>query len=78
MTSDAAERARAFLEKERAFRLGELLTESSHPKTRALSETMQRDVRGGIGLLQSVDQDIPPALEGIFAGQTFGQAMQAR
>ena len=63
---DAEERAKYFLENERAFRLGELLTESYHPKTIALSQTIQKEVAAGIRLLQSVDEDIPPGLEGVF------------
>jgi hypothetical protein len=34
--SDAINKAKKFLNEERAFRLGELLTESSHPKKRTL------------------------------------------
>jgi N-acetylmuramic acid 6-phosphate etherase len=70
MTS-AAEKAREFLEQQKAFRLGELLTESSHPKTRDLSQTMESDVSAGIRLLQAVDQDIPAALDRIFGQDTF-------
>ena len=77
MTSDAAENARDFLEREKAFRLGELLTESSHPKTRELSGTMQRDIKAGIRLLQSVDEDIPAALAGIFAQEAFAALVKA-
>ena len=69
----AAEKAREFLEQQKAFRLGTLLTESSHPKTRDLSQTMASDVRAGLRLLQSVDDDIPAALERIFAQETFGR-----
>jgi len=69
--SKAAERARDFVEREKAFRLGELLTESSHPKTRTLSQTIQADLPAGIRILQSVDEDIPAALDGILAQETF-------
>jgi N-acetylmuramic acid 6-phosphate etherase len=75
--SQAAERARAFVEGERAFRLGELLTEAFHPKTCELSQVMAEDVRAGIRLLQSVDQDIPAALGRIFAQDSFGHLVQA-
>jgi N-acetylmuramic acid 6-phosphate etherase len=75
--TQAAERAREFLEREKAFRLGELLTESSHPKTQRLSQTMQADVPAGIRMLQSVDDDIPPALERIFAQESFGRLVDA-
>jgi len=69
--SNATEKAREFLQHQKAFRLGTLLSESSHPKTRHLSETMGADVQAGIRLLQSVDADIPAALDGIFAQDTF-------
>ncbi len=75
--SQAKEKAREFLEREKAFRLGELLTESSHPKTRRLSQTMQTDIEAGVRLLQSVDDDIPAALERIFAQKSFGRLVEA-
>jgi N-acetylmuramic acid 6-phosphate etherase len=75
--SSAHEKAREFLECQKAFRLGELLTESSHPKTRRLSQTIQTDVAAGVRLLQSVDDDIPAALERIFAQDTFGRLVEA-
>ncbi len=75
--SQAKERARAFVEGEKAFRLGELLTESFHPKTRELSQTMEKDIRAGIRLLQSVDDDIPLALDRVFAQESFGRLVEA-
>ena len=75
--SQALEKAREFLECQRAFRLGELLTESSHPKTRELSQMIQADLRAGIRMLQSVDDDIPAALDRIFAQESFGQLVIA-
>ncbi len=75
--SNAHEKAREFLEHQQAFRLGELLTESSHPKTRRLSQTIRTDVAAGVRLLQSVDEDIPAALESIFAQDTFARLVGA-
>jgi N-acetylmuramic acid 6-phosphate etherase len=75
--SNAHEKAVEFLEHQKAFRLGELLTESSHPKTRRLSQTMQTDVPAGVRLLQAVDEDIPAALERIFAQDSFTQLVEA-
>jgi N-acetylmuramic acid 6-phosphate etherase len=75
--SNAHEKAQEFLEHQKAFRLGELLTESSHPKTRQLSQTMETDIPAGIRLLQSVDEDIPAALERIFAQSTFDRLVAA-
>ena len=77
MMSIAARKAGEFVEQEKAFRLGELLTESFHPKTRELSQTMERDIHAGIRLLQSVDDDIPVALGRIFAQESFGRLVEA-
>ena len=52
------DKAKQFLAEEQAFRLGTLLTESSHPKTRTLSQTIQKDTEAGVRMLQSVDEDI--------------------
>ncbi len=75
--SDAIRKAEEFLSRERAFRLGELLTESSHPKTRTLSQTAAQDVPAAIRLLQSVDQDIPPAMKNAFEHDSFGLLVEA-
>ncbi len=75
--SQALEKAREFLEQQKAFRLGELLTESSHPKTRRLSQTIGGDVQAGVRMLQSVDDEIPFALERIFAQDSFGRLVEA-
>jgi N-acetylmuramic acid 6-phosphate etherase len=75
--SDAVERARAFLREERAFRLGTLLTESSHPKTRRLSQTIQADVAAGIRQLLSVDEDIADAADRLFAQAGYNRLIDA-
>jgi len=75
--SDAIEKAKKFLNEEKAFRLGELLTESSHPKTRTLSQTSKTNLADGIRLLQSVDDDIPPAVEKVFQQDTFKELVEA-
>jgi N-acetylmuramic acid 6-phosphate etherase len=75
--SNAIEKAKSFLSEERAFRLGELPTESSHPKTRALSKTIITDLPAGIRLLQSVDEEIPPAVEKVFRQDTFQELVEA-
>ncbi len=75
--SNAHDKAKEFLEREKAFRLGQLLTESSHPKTRRLSQTMETDIEAGVRLLQSVDEDIPAALAKIFAQDSFNQLVEA-
>ena len=75
--SDAVERAKAFLREERAFRLGTLLTESSHPKTRRLSQTIQADVAAGIRQLLSVDEDIAVAADRLFAQDGYNRLIDA-
>ncbi|MHC4355619.1 MAG: sugar phosphate isomerase, partial [Planctomycetota bacterium] len=75
--SDATKRAEEFLNREAAFRLGELLTESSHPKTRTLSQTAAVDLPGAIRLLQSVDDDIPPAMEKVLGQDSYQQLIEA-
>ncbi|MHC4534901.1 MAG: sugar phosphate isomerase, partial [Planctomycetota bacterium] len=75
--SDAIKRAEEFLSRERAFRLGELLTESSHPKTIALSQTAKDDLPAAIRLLQSVDDDIPPAMEKVLQQDSFQELIEA-
>lgn len=77
MMSEAKKKAQAFLEREKAFRLGELMTEAMHPKTLHLSQTIQADTQAGVRMLQSVDDDIPAALERIFAQDSFGLLVDA-
>ncbi len=69
--SVARQKAEDFLNHQRAFRLGPLLTESSHPKTATLSQTIQRDAADGIRMLLSVDQEIAPAVTKVFDGDEF-------
>jgi len=75
--SDAVRKAEEFLSREQAFRLGELLTESSHPKTRTLSQTAEADLPAAIKLLQSVDDDIPPATEKVLQRDSFRELVEA-
>jgi N-acetylmuramic acid 6-phosphate etherase len=74
--TDAIEKAKKFLGKEQAFRLGELPTESFHPKTKTLSETARSDLTVGIRLLQSVDEDIPPVAEKVLAQENFNDLVK--
>ena len=75
--SDAIRKAEEFLSREQAFRLGELLTESSHPKTRTLSQTAAVDLVAAIKLLQSVDDDIPPAMKKVLQQDSFRELVEA-
>ncbi|MHC4228587.1 MAG: sugar phosphate isomerase [Planctomycetota bacterium] len=74
---DATKKAEEFLKRERAFRLGELLTESFHPKTTTLSQTAATDLPGAIRMLQSVDNDIPPAVEKVLRQDSYRQLVEA-
>lgn len=59
MVSDnAAEKARQFLEIADQFRLGDLITEASHPRTRNLSETAKKEAAAGLEMLFDVDKDV--------------------
>jgi N-acetylmuramic acid 6-phosphate etherase len=57
--------------------LGELLTEDFHPKTRTLSQTAAVDLPAAIRLLQSVDDEIPPAMEKVLRQDSFGRLVDA-
>ena len=75
--SNAQERADEFIHGEQAFRLGALLTESSHPKTAALSQTIQRDVHAGIRMLVAVDEEIAPAAAKVFQSEEYAKLVDA-
>lgn len=75
--NNAIERAKKFLSEEKAFRLGQLPTESSHPKTQALSEAARFDLPAAIRLLQAVDEDIPPAMEKVFQQDVFSELVDS-
>jgi N-acetylmuramic acid 6-phosphate etherase len=75
--SDAVKRAEEFLTREKEFRLGELLTEAFHPKTNTLSQTATVDLPAAIRMLQSVDDEIPPAMEKVLKQDSFGRLVDA-
>ena len=75
--SNATDKAMKFLSEERAFRLGELLTESFHPKTLELSQVARSDLAGAIRMLQSVDEEIAPAMQKVFAQDVFAELVAA-
>jgi len=56
--STAREQAEQFLAQSGEFRLGKLVTEASHPRTRRLSETARITVTGALSLLFGVDADV--------------------
>lgn len=71
MAGEARVRAERFLREESAFRLGTILTESQHAKTRGLAEVTQRDTAAGVGLLQGVDRELPAVLAATLRGEAF-------
>jgi N-acetylmuramic acid 6-phosphate etherase len=73
----AIEKARHFLKHERAFRLGILPTETSHPKTAFLSSAIARSTAEGVRLLLQVDDDIPPAMDRVIGSAEFASLVQA-
>jgi N-acetylmuramic acid 6-phosphate etherase len=75
--STAAQKAKQFVEEEKAFRLGQLLTESSHPKTKLLSQTAQKDLPATVRLLQSVDDDIVSAAQRVFKTPVFAELVDS-
>ncbi len=75
--SSASQKAEEFLTHQKAFRLGALLTESSHPKTVTLSQTIQRDTAEGILLLLRVDEEVAPASAEVFRGEAYARLVAA-
>jgi len=67
---------REFLENEKEFRFGQLLTEQAHPLTAKLSEDVAGDTRLGIEQLQSVDGDLPAKAEEVFASPAFSALVE--
>jgi len=63
--------------REKEFRLGELLTEAFHPKTNPLSQTAAVDLPAAIRMLQSVDDEIPPAMEKVLKQDSFSRLVDA-
>ncbi len=65
------EAAEHFLQHEKQFHLGMLPTEQSHPKTRGLAETLQRDLAAGLRMLMNVDQDVVAAAQRVLDSGEF-------
>jgi len=75
-TNEARKRAINFLENEKQFHLGMLPTEQSNPKTQGLDEVFQNSTEKGVEMLFSVDEDIIPMAEKIFAGKEFARLLE--
>lgn len=71
------EKARTYCEREKIFRLGTLLTETSHPATRTLSQVATQDVSAAIRMLQTVDRDLPPVLDATLKGDGYAKLVAA-
>lgn len=71
------EQAVHFIKDETQFHLGYLPTEQSHPKTRGLSQALQADTAKGLGMLLSVDDDIPPVVKRVIASPEFAKLQAA-
>ncbi len=73
---DARREAEHFVNNEKAFHLGALPTEQSHPKTRGLAEVVAKDTRAGIRLLHAVDDDVTAAARRVFATDEFRRLVE--
>jgi N-acetylmuramic acid 6-phosphate etherase len=76
ITIEAKERAIDFLENEKQFHLGMLPTEQSNPKTKGLDKVFETSTEAGVEMLFSVDEDIIPMAQKIFAGQEFALMLE--
>ena len=76
ITTEARKRAIHFLKNEKQFHLGMLPTEQSNPKTRGLDKVFEKSTEAGVEMLFSVDEDIIPMAEKIFAGKEFAMMLE--
>lgn len=77
MNNDYEMKARDFIDNEKQFHLGFLPTEQSNPKTKELDSVFIKDSCTGLKMLFSVDMDIIPMAERIFAGTEFKKLQEA-
>ncbi len=73
----AALAAEHFLNNEKQFHLGILPTEQSNPKTKGLDTVFNNNIESGIKMLLSVDEDIIPMAERVFAGKEFSEMLES-
>jgi len=73
----AKESAARFLAEEQAFRLGTLVTESSHPTTADLSKTIAESIEAGIDQLLRVDTEIAPRARDVMGQAAFSELVEA-
>jgi len=67
----AQQKADHFINNEKQFHLGFLLTEQPHPGTIGLSEAATADTAAGVKIMQNVDRDIIPVAEKVFSSKEF-------
>ena len=70
-------RAQHFLEEEKQFHLGDLVTEKSHPKTVHLSSTIRNRTEDGVKMLLQVDREISPVARNTFVSEKYDQLVVA-
>ena len=58
MSAESDKRSEEFLKISGQFKLGALVTESTHPVTAKLSDVAKRDITGALDLLFQVDSDV--------------------
>jgi N-acetylmuramic acid 6-phosphate etherase len=66
-----------FVAEEQAFRLGSLLTESSHPKTADFSKVVAGSLEAGIEQLLDVDREIVPRAREVMGQREFADLVEA-
>ena len=71
MSRSPLQEAENFIANETQFHLGYLVTEQSHPKTRGLSQLLEKETRAGVKMLLEVDDDLPPILEKVLASAPY-------
>ena len=64
MSDSALRRSKEFLKVSSQFKLGGLVTESSHPVTANLSEVARQDIAAALNLLFDVDADVVKTFQG--------------
>lgn len=70
------EKAEQFIEEDKKFRLGGLITEQSHPITRNLSDALKKSIPSGLKKLLDVDLETLPILKEIFESSKFTELIQ--
>jgi len=71
------ELAQQFIEEEKQFHLGDLITEKPHSKTSGLSSGIKENISHGAKMLLEVDQDIIPVAKKIFQSAEYDQLVSA-